>query len=76
MALSRAIKDSINAELTRQGMSQRELARRLGVRQPYLWKRVATGGRADKDFTPSELERIAEILNVPITQLIPTGVAV
>jgi transcriptional regulator with XRE-family HTH domain len=76
MALSRAIKNSINAELTRQGMSQRELARRLGVRQPYLWKRVATGTRADKDFTPSELERIAEILDVPITQLIPTGVSV
>ena len=74
MALSRAIKDSITAELTRQGISQRELARRLGVYPNYLWSRLSTSDKAVVEFTPSELERVAEALGVPVSQLIPTEV--
>jgi transcriptional regulator with XRE-family HTH domain len=67
MALSRLVKESINAELTRQRVSQRELARRCGWGQPYLWRRISTAEKADMEFTPSELEKIADALGVPVT---------
>lgn len=73
MALSEAIKDSISAEMVRQKISQRALARRLGVPQPYLWSRLSRSDKAVVEFTPSELERIAEALGVPVTQFL-TGV--
>lgn len=71
MALSRAIKESIAAEMTRQSVSQRELARRLGVPQNYLWSRLSTSEKAVMEFTPSEIEQIAEVLNVPVGKLLP-----
>lgn len=73
MALGRAVKDSINAEMTRQGISQRELARKLGFSQQYMWRRISTAKRADMEFTPSELERIADALGVPVTTFLPTA---
>lgn len=75
MALSQAIKDSISAELTRQKISQRELARRMGVPQNYLWSRLSTSDKARLEFTPSEIERIAELLGVPVARLLPKAVA-
>ncbi|WP_427422715.1 helix-turn-helix domain-containing protein [Lysinibacillus fusiformis] len=66
MALSQAIKDSIHAELTRQQISQRELARRLGVRQEYLWSRLSRSEKAVVEFRPDEIERIADALGVPV----------
>jgi transposase-like protein len=70
MALSQAVKDSINAELERQGVSMRELARRVGMGQQYLWRRVSTHERAGKELTPSELERVAAALGVPVARLL------
>lgn len=69
MALSRLVKESINAELIRQGVSQRELARRCGWSQQYLWRRISTADKADMEFTPSELEKIADALGVPVGNL-------
>jgi len=73
MALSRAVKDSINAERLRRGISMRKLARDLDMSQQYLWRRLSTADRADLEFTPSELERIARVLGVPVKRLIPAG---
>lgn len=70
MALSQAVKESITAELNRQAVSQRELARRLGFSQQYLWRRLSDAERADMEFTPSELERIADALGVPVAQFL------
>jgi transcriptional regulator with XRE-family HTH domain len=70
MALSQAVKESINAELRRQRVSMRELARRVGMGQQYLWKRVSTHKRADMELTPSELERVAAALGVPVSRLL------
>lgn len=75
MALSQAIKDSIHAEMTRQRISQRELARRLGVRQQYLWSRLSRSEKAVVEFTPNEIERIAGVLGVPVAKLLPKAVA-
>lgn len=71
MALSEALKTSINAELVRRHISQRELARRLGWSQQYLWRRLSPHENADMEFTPSELEKIAAALGVPVAQLFP-----
>jgi transcriptional regulator with XRE-family HTH domain len=67
MALSKTVRQAINAELTRQGMSQRELARKLGFSQQYLWRRLSPAVRADMEFTTAELDRIADVLGVPVT---------
>ena len=70
MALSQAVKESINAELERQGISMRELGRRTGMKQQYLWRRVSTHPRATKELKPSELERVAQALGVPVARLL------
>ena len=72
MALDRVVKDSINAELKQQKMSQRQLARRCGFSQQYAWRRLSTAERADLEFTPSELEKIADVLGVPVSRFFPT----
>ncbi len=71
MALAESVKDSITAEMNRQGVSQRQLARRLGFSQQYLWRRLSMAERADLEFTPSEIERIADVLGVPVTKFLP-----
>ncbi len=68
MAFSEAVKASITAEMNRQGVSQRELARRLDLSQQYVWRRLSIADAADMEFTPSELEQIAGVLGVPVAQ--------
>lgn len=75
MELAQAVKRSINAELERQGISQRELARKCGFSQQYTWRRTSLAERADLEFTPSELELVAKVLGIPVQKLLPTAVA-
>ncbi len=75
MALAQAVKDSITAEMERQKMSMRHLARELGMSQQYLWRRLSTADRADLELTPSEIERVAEVLGVPVTTLLPERIS-
>jgi transcriptional regulator with XRE-family HTH domain len=63
--------ESVNALLTELGLSQRELARRLGWTQPKLHRRLS-GVQA---ITVAEMELFAAVLGVPVTQLIPTDAA-
>lgn len=70
MPLSESVKASINAEMKRQKLSQREVARRVGMGQQYFWRRCSTNPRADLEFTPSELERIAVALKVPVSKFL------
>lgn len=74
MALSRAVRQSITEEMARQGVSQRELARRLGLGQRYVWRRTSSNTKAALDFTPDEIERVANALGVPVSRLIPAEV--
>jgi len=75
MALAQAVKDSITAEMERQGISQRRLARELGMSQQYFWRRISSAERADLEFTPSEIERIAAVLGVPATAFLALAAA-
>ena len=63
------------AERVRGAMAERritgaELARRLEVTQPYMSRRL-TG---EVEFRYSDLERIAEALDVPLSRLLPAEV--
>lgn len=70
MALSESVKTSINAEMKRKKLSQREVARRVGMGQQYFWRRCSTHPAANLEFTPSELERIAEAIGVPMSRFL------
>lgn len=65
---SRRIAAEVRAEAARQGISLREVARRLDVSQMWLSRRVKV--TADVDLTFEELERIAAVLDVPVERLL------
>lgn len=65
---ARRIAGEVRAEMFRQRVSQRELARRTGLLQQRLSRRL-TG---DVEFRASELETIAEALDVPVSRFLPS----
>lgn len=62
---------NVRAEMARRGVSQTALAVALGVTQPQVSARL----RGVVPFNINELHVVAEFLNVPISTLLPTGVA-
>lgn len=56
----------IRAELARQRVTQTELVRRLGVSRPWLVRRLS----GETPLTMADIATIADILNVPVTQLV------
>lgn len=70
MAFNETIKESITLELSKRGRSMRWLARELGLGQEYVWRRLSFHERATSEFTPSELEAIAGVLDMPLATLI------
>jgi transcriptional regulator with XRE-family HTH domain len=66
--LNELSRGAISAELTRQGLSQRALARKLGWSQQYLWRRLA----GTFPLSTTDLEDVAAALGVPVTKLLPT----
>jgi len=72
VTLAERIRSAVNAELAQRGISQRELARRLGWSQQYAWRRLA--GR--QEMSPSDLEQISQELGVSITDLVSRPVEV
>ncbi len=63
---TRRIAAEVRAEMFRQDVSQRDLADRIGWPQPRLARRLT----AAVDFRVGELERIAEVLGVPVAQFL------
>ncbi len=61
----------VRAEMARQRVSQRQLAAQLTLSQVQIQRRLA--GRIE--FRPSELDRAAELLGVPVTQFLPVAPA-
>lgn len=59
--------DEVASLLAEMGVSQRELARRLGWPQPRIQRRIA----GDIPITVRDLERIADALGVPLSTLLP-----
>lgn len=66
-SLTQRVSAEIRAEMARQQVTQRELAGRLKVDQAVISRRLA-GDRYS--FTTTELDRIAEILGVPVDRFL------
>lgn len=67
--LAEHVAREVRAEMARQRVSQLQLATRLGLSQPQISKRLT--GRLE--FRPSELDAVAELLGVPVTQFLPAS---
>ena len=60
-----SITDSVRAEMTRQGLTQLQLAERMKVGQWWVSRRL------NSDISASALLRFAEALDVPVTTFLP-----
>lgn len=69
--VSQKIAAEIRAEAGRQGVSIREVARTLGVSQPWLARRVSI--HADVDLKVNEIELIATALGTTSQRLIQSS---
>lgn len=65
--LAGRIAHEVRAEMARQGLSQQQIADRLGWTQRRVSRRL-TG---DRPIDASELEQLAAALGVPVARLIP-----
>lgn len=63
------VAEEIRALLARRRISASELARRLGVNQPYISRRLTGETAADVD----DLQRIADALGVAVADLLPSS---
>lgn len=62
-----AVAEEIRSLLARRRMSASQLARQMGVTQPYLWRRMS----GEISFDLADLEQIASALDVAVLQLLP-----
>lgn len=65
--LNRSIADEIGVILLRRRMTALELARRIGMSQSAMSRRMV----GDQAFDVNELQRIAEVLDVGVIDLLP-----
>jgi transcriptional regulator with XRE-family HTH domain len=70
VALTESVALKIREELSRQDISYRELGRRLGTSIAYVSRRLSDN--PDVHFRTDELERVAEVLGVPVSRFLPT----
>lgn len=68
--LATEIAAQVRAEISRQMKPQRELVELLGLSQAQISERV----RGDVEWRISELVQVANLLGVPITDLVPAAV--
>lgn len=61
------VAEEVRSVLARRRMSGSELARKMGVSQAYVWRRLS----AETSFDFDDLERIAEVLDVDPVAFIP-----
>lgn len=66
--LADAVATEVRAEMARQRMSGRAVADALGVSHMYLSRRI----NGHVPFDVAELQRIAAVLGVPVSKLLPT----
>lgn len=67
---AQAVAANVRAEMARRQVTQATLAAALGVTQQAVSRRL----RGDVDFTVSELQAVADVLEVPVADLIPASV--
>jgi transcriptional regulator with XRE-family HTH domain len=69
--LNESVSANVREELKSQDVSFRELARRLGVGQPYVTRRLGEVVSEEKvELKLSELEKIADALGVPVQKFL------
>ena len=61
----------VRAVLARKRISQRQLAKALGLTQPVIWRRL----RGDVQFSVDELQAVAEFVEVPVSTFFPVDAA-
>lgn len=71
VALTESVAAKVRAELDRQDISYRELGRRLGKSIAYVSRRLMA--EPEVQFRVDELDEIADVLGVPVTQFLPTS---
>jgi transcriptional regulator with XRE-family HTH domain len=64
-----AIAAEVRAELARQQLTQRDVAKMLGMLQPSVQKRLA----GDVPFRAEELVMLAAALGVPVDRFLPVA---
>lgn len=64
--VARRVAEKVRAEVRRKGLTQCYLAQQLGTSQPFISRRLS--GRVP--FDVDDLAKIAELLDIPITELI------
>jgi transcriptional regulator with XRE-family HTH domain len=69
--LKHLIADEVRSVLTAHGVTQQELADRLGVRQYWVSRRLTYKAAISAD----ELVRIAGVLGEPVSRFVPEDVA-
>lgn len=67
--LATEIAAQVRAEISRQMKPQRELVEILGISQAQVSERV----RGDVEWRISELVKVAEFLDVPLTHFVPAA---
>lgn len=65
--LSRRVAEEIRVQLARRNISAAELARRTGLKQPYLSRRMT----CEVSFDLADLDKISRTLGVTIHDLLP-----
>jgi transcriptional regulator with XRE-family HTH domain len=68
--LREQVATEVRRELAAARMTPTELARRLGVSQTTVWRRIS----GEVAFDVDDLQKIADILGVPVGRLLPRSV--
>jgi transcriptional regulator with XRE-family HTH domain len=64
--LAKRLTANVRAELARRGISHRDAAQALGLTQSAASRRM----RGDVEFSLSEVEQLAALLEIPVTELL------
>jgi transcriptional regulator with XRE-family HTH domain len=70
VAFTESVSARVRDELDAQDVSFRELARRLGVSQPYVTRRLGEVVEDKVDLKLDEVEKIAHVLGVPVERFV------
>lgn len=69
VAFREAVAAEVRAAVGRRNTNSTALARRLGVSQTYVWRRL----KGEVAFDTDDLHRIAGLLGVAVSDLLPSG---
>lgn len=64
--LTETVAGEVRAQLARHNRSRTEVAALLGLSRTALWNRL----RGETEFSISELEKIADLVGVPVTEFV------